>query len=163
MAYRCTHRLQDSHSCRRCTERDWHAWRTDYRCQRPAVTCEGCGRHYQRGEDEGNATFIGYALKSCGDCHRHNAIKRQSARVVLKLHRHIEARRNTPKDSKGIKDIHRDTAFRYIQRFDGSTFAVPTAEDDADIYLRNAFGLTIAKVLPTDKYPKPVEVFDLPF
>ena len=90
-------------------------------------------------------------------------MKRASARVHLKLHRHIEARRNTPKEAKPIRDIHRDIACRYIQRFDGSTFAVPTAADDADIYLRNALGLTIAKVMPTDRYPKPAEVFDLPF
>lgn len=142
----------------------WAAWRDDYRCARPAVTCDGCGKHYRRGEDEGNATYIGYALKSCGACHRENELKRSSARVVLKLQRHIEARRNTPKDArKPLRDIHRDTACRYIQRFDGSTFVVPTAEDNADIYLRNAFGLTIAKVMPTDRYSQPAEVFDLPF
>ena len=142
----------------------WLAWRDDYRSERPAVTCEGCGTHYPRGKDEGNATYIGFSLKSCGACHRENEIKRQSARVVLKLHRHItETRKNTPKGSKPIRDIHRDIAARYITRFHGSTFAVPTAEDDADIYLRNIFGLTIAKVMPTDRYPKPVEVFDLPF
>ena len=142
----------------------WLAWRDDYRCTRPAVTCEACGTHYKAGQDTGNATYIGYALKSCGNCHRQNELKRASARVMLKIHRHIEARRNTPKGSqKTIKDIHRDIAMRYITRFDGSTFAVPIAEDDAEIYLRNAFGLTIAKVMPTDKYPKPAPVFDLPF
>jgi len=160
MAYRCNHRL--SETCHACEKDAWRAWREDYRCDRPAVTCEGCGTHYPRGKDEGNATYIGYALKSCGACHRENAIKRQSARVTLKLHRHItETRKNTPKDArKPIRDIHRDIACRYIARFDGSTFAVPTAPDDADIYLRNTYGLTIAKVLPTDRYPKPVEVFD---
>ena len=163
MAYRCNHRL--SETCETCTAEDWLAWRDDNRSERPAVTCEGCGTHYPRGnQDTGNATYIGYSLKTCGACYRHNELKRASARVVLKIHRHIEARRNIAKDArKPIKEIHRDIAARYITRFDGSTFAVQTDVDDADIYLRNAFGLTIAKVLATDRYPKPVEVFDLPF
>lgn len=55
---------------RKETAQDWHAWRTDYWCQRPAVTCENCGTHYPRGKDEGNATYIGYALKSCGACNQ---------------------------------------------------------------------------------------------
>ena len=39
-----------------------------------------------------------------------------------------------------------------------------TGPDTADIYLRNFFALTIAKVLSTDKYPpKHLEVFDLPY
>ncbi|MDE0397282.1 MAG: hypothetical protein OXL96_05685 [Candidatus Poribacteria bacterium] len=142
----------------------WLAWRDDYRSERPAVTCESCGAHYPRGKDTRNATYIGFSLKTCGACYRHNELKRASARGVLKLHRHIMARKNTPKGSQPIKEVHRDTAARYITRFHGSTFAVPTAEDNADIYLRNAFGLTIAKVLATDRYPRsPVEVFDLPF
>ena len=158
MAYKgCTHRLQDAHQCETCTREQWHAWRTDYRCERPAVTCENCGKHYPRGKDEGNATYIGYALKTCGNCYRENELKRASAReTVLTLHRHLEARRNTVKEArKPIREIHRDIACRYIQRFDGSTFLVPTAPDDADIYLRNAFGLTIAKVMPTERYPAP--------
>ena len=162
MAYRkCPHRL--SETCHACEEDAWRAWREDYRSERPAVTCEGCGTHYPRGKDEGNATYIGYSLKTCGACHRENELKRASARVSLKLHRHITARKNTPKGSQPIKEVHRDTAARYITRFDGSTFAVPTAEDNAEIYLRNAYGLTIAKVMPTDRYPHPAEVFDLPF
>ena len=163
MAYRCNHRLADWENCPVCTAEQWRAWRDDYRSERPAVTCDGCGTHYPRGKDEGNATYIGYSLKSCGACHRDNELKRADARVVLKLHRHISARKNTPKESKPIREIHRDTACRYISRFDGSTFTVQTAPDDADIYLRNAFGLTIAKVMPTDRYPKPVEIHDLPF
>jgi len=161
MAYRCTHRL--SETCHACEKDAWQMWREDYRCARPAVTCEGCRTHYPRGKDEGNATYIGYSLKTCGNCHRQNELKRSSARVMLKLHRHITARMNTPKEAKPIRGIHRDIAARYITRFHGSTFAVPTAEDNADIYLRNTYGLTIAKVIPTDRYPKAVEVFDLPF
>ena len=154
MAYRCTHRLQDAHQCETCTREQWHAWRTDYCCERPAVTCQSCGMHYPRGKDEGNATYIGYTLQTCGNCHRENELKRSSARAVLTLHRHLQARQNGVKEArKPIKETHRDIACRYIARFDGSTFAVPTAPDNADIYLRNAFGLTIAKVMPTDRYP----------
>ena len=162
MAYRkCPHRL--SETCHACEKDAWRAWREDYRSERPAVTCEGCGTHYPRGnQDTGNATYIGYALKTCGACHRHNELKRASARNLLKLHRHISARQNT-KDGAIIKEVHRDIACRYIQRFDGSTFAVQTAADDAIIYLRNAFGLTIATVKPTDKFPKPVVIHDLPY
>ena len=165
MAYKaCTHPFSKDANCPKCTAQQWRAWREDYRCTRPAVTCEACGTHYPRGKDEGNATYIGYSLKTCGACHRENELKRASARVSLKIHRHITARKNTPKGSlKPIKEVHRDTAARYITRFDGSTFAVPTAEDNADIYLRNTFGLTIAKVLATDRYPNPAPVFDLPF
>ena len=103
--------------------------------------------------------------QTCEKCERKpNEIKRTSARGILALHRHIEARRSTVKEArKPIREIHRDIAVRYIQRFHGSTFTVPTAPDDADIYLRNAFGLTIAKVMPTDRYPKVPKVDDLPF
>ena len=161
MAYKgCTHRLQDAQQCETCTRDAWHAWRTDYRCTRPAVTCENCGTHYPRGKETGNATYIGYALKTCGNCHRQNEIKRQSARVVLKLHRHLSARRAVKDARKPIREIHRDTAVRYIQMFDGSTFVVQTAADDCEIYLRNAFALTIAKVMPTDRYPKVPSVSD---
>lgn len=139
----------------------WRAWREDYRCTRPAVTCESCGAHYKRGEDEGNATYIGYALKSCGACHRDNELKRASARVMLKLHRHIQARKQK-EGMKPIREIHRDVAVRYLERYEGHTFSVQTEIDDCDIYLCNAFSLAIAKVLPTDKYPTPPsdEVFD---
>lgn len=160
----CSHRLQDSDNCERCTRDAWRMWREDYRCERPPITCDGCGTHYPRGKDEGNATYIGYALKTCGNCYRENEIKRASARAVLTLHRHITARRSTIKEArKPFRHIHRDVACRYISRFHGETFAVPTAPDDADIYLMNNFGLTIAKVLPTDRYPADVEVSDLPF
>ena len=162
MAYKtCSHRL--SEPCETCIKEDWRAWRDDYRCTRPAVSCDGCGTHYPRGTETGNATYIGYALKTCGECHRHNEIKRLSARVVLRLHRHITARTQTVKESKPIKEIHRDIACRYISRFDGSTFAVPISENQADIYLRNAFGLTIARVSMFDRYPKPVAVQALPY
>ena len=48
-------------------ESQWRAWRDDYRSERPDVTCAGCGTHYPRGTDTGNATYIGYSLKSCGN------------------------------------------------------------------------------------------------
>ena len=134
----------------------WQAWRDDYRATRPAVTCEGCGTHYESGQDEGNAVYIGYSLKSCGECQRKTAHRNASLQAHIQAHQAIHP-------ARGLRTIHRDIACRYISLFDGSTFAVQTDADDADIYLRNVFGLTIAKVLSTDRYPKPVEVFDLPF
>ena len=153
MAYRtCTHRLQDSQYCERCTQQDWIAWREDYRAPRPAVTCVGCGTHYPRGKDTGNATYIGYSLKSCGECQRIRREKSRQDHFQARL-----ARRN------GIRKIHRDVAIRYIERFGGSTFVVQTEIDDCEIYLRNFLGLTIATVSQFDKFPKPPAfVDDLP-
>ena len=154
------------------TRQQWRAWRDDYRCARPAVTCQNCDTHYPRGKDEGNATYIGYSLKSCGNCQqvklteiearRKAEVAEVVERIEKRLSNHIATRRNTP--TKPIREIHQDVATRYILLFNGSTFSVQTAPDDADIFLRNAFGLTIAKVLLTDRYPKDyVVVDDLPF
>ena len=132
----------------------WRAWRDDYRSSRPAVTCEGCGTHYPRGKDEGNATYIGYSLKSCEECQR---IRREKSRQD-----HFQARLVASRN--GIRKIHRDVAIRYIERFGGSTFVVQTEIDDCEIYLRNFLGLTIATVSQFDKFQKPPEniVDDLP-
>ena len=155
------------------TRQQWRAWRDDYRCARPAVTCQNCDTHYPRGKDEGNATYIGYSLKSCGNCQSVNfreiearrkaEIAEVVERVEKRLTSHIARRRNNP-TTKPIREIHQDVATRYILLFNGSTFSVQTAPDDADIFLRNAFGLTIAKVLLTDRYPQDYAVVDdLPF
>ena len=48
--------------------RQWLAWRDDYRCARPPVTCENCDTHYPAGKDEGNAIYLGFRLVECGNC-----------------------------------------------------------------------------------------------
>ena len=127
-------------------ESQWRAWRDDYRSERPDVTCVGCGTHYPRGKDEGNATYIGYSLKSCEECQR---IRREKSRQD-----HFQARLES---RNGIRKIHRDVAVRYIERFGGSTFVGQTEIDDCEIYLRNFLGLTIATVSQSDKFQKPPE------
>ena len=132
----------------------WRAWREDYRSERPAVTCDGCGTHYPQGTDEGNATYIGYSLKSCGACKR--------TRKEQSRHDHFHAR--SVVGNNGIRVIHRDVACRYIERFGGSTFSVQTEIDDCEIYLQNALGQTIATVSMFDKFPKPPAILDdLPY
>lgn len=64
--------------------------------------------------------------------------------------------RETVKTSTAsIKTTYRDIAARYIQRFGGDVFIHQTDIDACDVYLRNCFGLAIAKVSPFDKFPKP--------
>lgn len=154
---KCNHRLQDAHQCETCTRQDWKAYRDDYRCTRSAVTCEGCGTHYPRGKDEGNATYIGYALKTCGNCERlkrYAEIRKVTARISKRIDNWIATR------DAGNRKVHRDIACRYIERYQGETFAVQTEIDDCKIYLRNANGKTIAEVLSTDRYPKLPSVTD---
>ena len=155
MAYRCNRAHRLTETCETCTKEDWRAWHDDYRSERPDVTCAGCGTHYPRGTDEGNATYIGYSLKSCGECQRIS--RREKSRQD-----HFQARLAS---RNGIRKIHRDVAVRYIERFGGSTFVVQTEIDDCEIYLRNCLGLTIATVSMFDKFPKPPEniVDDLPY
>ena len=134
-------------------ESQWRAWRDDYRSEHPDVTCAGCGTHYPRGKDTGNATYIGYSLKSCGECQRR---RREKSRQD-----HFQARWGASRN--GIRKIHRDVAVRYIERFGGSTFVVQTEIDDCEVYLRNSLGLTIATVSQFDKFQKtPAFVDNLP-
>ena len=156
MAYSpCTHRLQDSDKCETCTREAWKMYREDYRCTRPAVTCEGCGTHYPRGKETGTATYIGYALKTCGECHRR---QREIQKVTARIRRRLDTWQST-RDA-GNRKIHRDIAIRYLERFQGETYAVQTEIDDCKIFLRNAEGKTLAEVLSTDRYPKLPSVAD---
>ena len=123
------------------------------------VSCDAIISHLNRSRHSINGV-----PQTCEQCERANELKRSSARVVLKLHRHLQARRAVKEARKPIREIHRDTACRYIQMFNGSTFVVQTDADDCIIYLRNAYALTIAKVKATDKYPtEPEGVDNLPF
>ena len=130
--------------------RQWHNWRTDYRCSRPPVTCRGCGRHYEPHQNTAVMTFVGFNLVHCSNCDAPKAEKPKTPIIFPK-----------PK-----KCIGRDVACRYIVRFHGSTFWYQTDIDTAEVYLRNAFGDVIAKVGTFDSFPKPVDeiVFDdMPF
>ena len=152
MGYRCNHRL--SETCQTCIAEQWQMWRDDYRCARPPVSCEGCDTFYPSHKDAGMMIFEGFRLVQCSECQRQKRIKKS-------LRDHFQARLAS---LNGIRKIHRDIAVRYIERFGGSTFAVQTEIDDCEIYLRNAFGLAIAQVLSTDRYPtaeKPIE--DIPY
>ena len=128
--------------------RQWQAWRDDYRCTRPAVTCQNCDTHYPRGKDEGNAIYIGFNLVECGNC--------QS----------VEFAEPTILFPHAYKRTYRDVACRYIAMFGGSTFRVQTDADDCDIYLRDKHGETIASVSLLNRFPEPVDesIFDeMPF
>lgn len=119
--------------------RQWLAWREDYRCTRPAVTCQNCDTHYPRGKDEGNAIYIGFNLVECGNCQQ------------------VEFAEPTILFPHAYKRVHRDVACRYIAMFGGSTFRVQTDADDCEIYLRNKHGETIASVSLLNRFPEPVD------
>ena len=126
--------------------RQWAAWRDDYRCMRPAVTCQKCDTHYPRGKDEGNAIYIGFRLVQCGNCQEvvfHEEEQRKAEPRILFPH--------------AYKRTYRDVACRYIQRFGGSTFSVQTDADDCDIYLRNKHGETIASVSLLNRFPETID------
>ena len=64
------------------------------------------------------------------------------------------------------KRTHRDVACRYLRRFGGATFSVQTDADDAEIYLRNRHGETIATVSLRNRFSEQVDesIFsDMPF
>lgn len=127
--------------------RAWQDWRDDYRCTRPAVTCQGCDTHYPKGKDEGNAVYSGFNLVSCGECS-----KRHAEPQILFPHVY--------------KRTYRDVACRYIAMFGGETFSVQTAFDDCEIYLRDKHGETIATVSLLNRFSEHVDTArfdDLPF
>ena len=60
--------------------------------------------------------------------------------------------------------IPRDVACRYIQRYGGSTYHVPTAFDASIVCLIDADGARRGEVSMRDKFPKPAVSFsDIPF
>lgn len=123
------------------------AWRDDYRCARPPVSCQGCDTYYPTNVDAQQMTFEGFNLVHCSNCEKP---KREP--VVLFPH--------------AYRRVFRDVACRYIARFGGSTFMLQTDADDAEIYLRNSDGFTIATVSPFDRFPKSfdeTELADIPF
>ena len=54
---------------REFTQRQWRAWRDDYRCARPeAVTCKGCNTTYEPTVDPPVSIYKGYTLIECSNC-----------------------------------------------------------------------------------------------
>ena len=129
--------------------RQWHHWRNDYRCDRPPVTCRGCGRHYPPHESANVMTFFGNALVSCSECDK------------------PKPKPEPPIFSGRVRhSVGRDVACRYIVRFDGRTHREITAIDDYEVYLVNRHNEVIAIVSSFDTFPKAVdtEIFDdIPF
>lgn len=127
----------------------WQDWKSDYRCSRPPVSCKGCGRHYEPHADASVMIFSGCSLISCSNCDKPK---------TEKLHRNADANGHFGKEPTILfphvyKRTWRDVACRYIQRFGGSTFMLPTAIDDCEVYLRDPYGEVIATVSSLDLFP----------
>ena len=144
---------------------DWYAWKTDYRCSRPAVTCDGCKTHFPAGKSAGTMVFESFRLVSCGKCATKNYRKREIAKVVeritQKLTAHIEDRgnRHIPK-----RCIARDVALRYRKRFKGYVNSVQTDADNAEFVLYNRFATPIARVSGLNRFSEPIPDFsEMPF
>ena len=75
MRKHCSHRLQDSDKCETCNRDQWFAWRDDYRCARPDVSCEGCDTFYPSAQSATQMTFDGFRLVSCSECRRREILK----------------------------------------------------------------------------------------
>ena len=86
MRKHCSHRLQDSDKCETCNRDNWRFWREDYRCERPAVSCEGCDTFYPRGQSATQMKFDGFRLVFCSECRRRNEIQKVSQRMQTRLH-----------------------------------------------------------------------------
>ena len=50
------------------TLRNWLAWRDDYRCARPPVSCQGCDTYYPSEKHAAVMVFEGFNLVRCSDC-----------------------------------------------------------------------------------------------
>ena len=159
----CSHRLQDSDKCETCNRDNWRFWREDYRCERPAVSCEGCDTFYPSGQSATQMTFDGFRLVSCSECRRRE-IQKVSQRMQARLAQHLAQRANPP--PKNTRTIYRDVAMRYIIRFEGKTDAVQTDADACDVFLKNRYGQIIGQVSAFDRFPKPPpaeSVADMPY
>ena len=163
MRKHCSHRLQDSDKCETCNRKQWFAWRDDYRCARPNVSCEGCDTFYPSGQSATQMKFDGFRLVFCSECRRRE-IQKVSQRMQARLEQHLATRANEPPNAK--RTIYRDVALRYIIRFEGKTEAVQTDADACDVFLKNRYGQIIGQVSAFDKFPKPPpaeSVADMPY
>ena len=118
----------------------WMAWRDDYRCARPPVSCQGCDTFYPPNEHANVMIFDGFQLVECSECKKKAQAGKQTEPEILFPHVY--------------KRVNRDVVCRYIQRFGGSTFSVQTAADDCEIYLRNRHGATIATISLLNRFPE---------
>ena len=57
-------------SGKRHLREQWQAWRADYRCARPPVTCQGCDTYYPTGKDPTVMIFSGFSLVECSNCNK---------------------------------------------------------------------------------------------
>lgn len=114
----------------------WMAWRDDYRCARPPVSCKGCDTFYPPNKHATQMVFEGFNLVRCSACKPNGQTEPEI------LFPHVYRR------------VNRDVVCRYITRFGGSTFSMQTAADDCEIYLRNRHGATIATVSLLNRFPE---------
>ena len=164
MKRNCSHRLQDSEKCESCRRDKWHAWRTDYRCQRPDVVCDGCDTFYPSEKSEATMVFDGFRLVSCSVCYRQREIRKVTARIRDLLNSHIATRANPHPAHQ--RTIYRDVAIRYLTRFNGNTQTIQTHIDNCEVVLKNRYGSIIGQVSMFDKFPKPPpaeSVADMPY
>ena len=85
---------------------------------------------------------------------------------LLNAERNAHAQPKPEGLSDVCKEVGRDIARRYLARFGGRTFRVPTAHDDFEIYLVNRENEAIATISIFDRFPKPVDestLTDIPF
>ena len=66
----------------------WFAWRDDYRCARPDVSCEGCDTFYPSSQSATQMKFDGFRLVFCSEC-RHREIQKVSQRIQTRLAQHL--------------------------------------------------------------------------
>lgn len=55
-------------STKRLLMEQWQAWRDDYRCARPPVSCQGCDTYYPTNKDPALMIFDGFSLVECSNC-----------------------------------------------------------------------------------------------
>ena len=151
MRKHCSHRLQDSDKCETCNRKQWFAWRDDYRCARPNVSCEGCDTFYPSGQSATQMKFDGFRLVFCSECRRRE-IQKVSQRMQARLEQHLATRANEPPNAKRTiyRDVHCDISFALkgkATRFrQTQTLAMCS---------KNRYGQIIGQVSAFDRFPKP--------
>ena len=96
------------------------------------------------------------------DAIQHAESSLNAAKRYLEL---AKAKAKHRKKSATGRVIHRDVACRYLKRFGGHTQKEPTpyAHDAYFVYLFDSEGEKRGEVSMFDKFPKPPQVFDLPY
>jgi len=170
-----SYRIGYADECDRCgslrSDRGVGEYRIDADGSETLINCSDCHRfvsctcgetyHVTDAERECNPHRINGIADGCKKCKpdRHQReMAKARGRCRLTLARHIAK-------ARGNRVIPRDVACRYLSRFGGCTFAVQTDADAAEMYLENAKGSVLGKVLYTDKYPKQTDCdfSDMPY